>query len=194
MREKIKLAFPVIVEGKYDKQKVCSVAEGTVITLDGFSVFNNTEKIMLLRRICGEDKVILLTDSDSAGGFIRSKLKGYLKSENIINIYTPKTEGKEKRKKSPSKEGILGVEGIDADIIYSLLKPFAADGEIKDKGGITKGVLYSLKLLGGEGSSARRDKLCGRLGLPSGMTPKGFLAAVNIICTAEEFINEVKEI
>ena len=40
MQEKIRLALPVVVEGKYDKQKVLSVAEGTVVSLDGFSVFN----------------------------------------------------------------------------------------------------------------------------------------------------------
>ena len=100
MREKIKLSCPVAVEGRYDKQRVLSVAEGTVIQLDGFSVFNNKEKQALLRRLCGSGKIILLTDSDSAGAFIRAKLKGYLPAEKIINVYAPRIEGKEKRKKT----------------------------------------------------------------------------------------------
>ena len=124
MQEKIKLSCPVVVEGRYDKQRVLSVAEGTVIQLDGFSVFNNKEKQALLRRLCGNGNIILLTDSDSAGGFIRAKLKGYLPAEKIINVYAPKIEGKEKRKKTPSKEGVLGIEGLDTDVIYRLLKPF----------------------------------------------------------------------
>ena len=192
MQEKIRLALPVVVEGKYDKQKVLSVAEGTVVSLDGFSVFNHSEKILLLKRLCGEKGIILLTDSDSAGGFIRAKLKGYLPAEKIIHLYTPRIKGKEKRKKHPSKQGILGVEGVDGEIVRSLLLPFC--GETVARAGITKARLYEDGLLGSENSGAKRDAVADALGIPNGMTPKAFLEAINIICSYEEYSKAVENI
>lgn len=192
MQEKIKLSCPVIVEGRYDKQRILSVAEGTVITLDGFSVFNNSEKILLLRRLCGEGNIIILTDSDSAGGFIRAKLKGYLPAEKLINLYVPRIKGKEKRKNAPSKEGYLGVEGMEGEVIRKILAPFAGGGV--NKAGITKARLYEDGLLGGENSAAKRDKVSRMLSLPAGMTPKAFLEAINIICTYDEYLEAVKNI
>lgn len=192
MREKIKLSCPVAVEGRYDKQRVLSVAEGTVIQLDGFSVFNNKEKQALLRRLCGSGKIILLTDSDSAGAFIRAKLKGYLPAEKIINVYAPRIEGKEKRKKTPSREGVLGVEGLESEVIYRLLKPF--EGEITKKAALTKADLFGCGLLGGESSSAKRNALARLLELPENMTPKAFLEAINLVCTEAEFREALKTI
>ena len=192
MQEKIKLSCPVVVEGRYDKQRVLSVAEGTVIQLDGFSVFNNKEKQALLRRLCGNGNIILLTDSDSAGGFIRAKLKGYLPAEKIIHVYAPKIEGKEKRKKTPSKEGVLGIEGLDTDVIYRLLKPF--EGEITKKASLTKADLFGCGLLGGESSSAKRNALARALELPENMTPKAFLEAINLVCTEAEFRKALEKI
>lgn len=192
MREKIKLSCPVAVEGRYDKQRVLSVAEGTVIQLDGFSVFNNKEKQALLRRLCGSGKIVLLTDSDSAGAFIRAKLKGYLPAEKIINVYAPRIEGKEKRKKTPSKEGVLGVEGLESEVIYRLLKPF--EGEITKKAALTKADLFGCGLLGGESSSAKRNALARLLELPENMTPKAFLEAINLVCTEAEFREALKTI
>lgn len=192
MQEKIKLSCPVVVEGRYDKQRVLSVAEGTVIQLDGFSVFNNKEKQALLRRLCGEGSIILLTDSDSAGGFIRAKLKGYLPAEKIINVYAPRTEGKEKRKKTPSKEGVLGVEGLDADVIRRLLQPFA--GEISPKASLAKARLYEDGLLGGKNSALKRDAVARALDLPVGMTPKAFLEALNLVCTEAEYRKALEKI
>ncbi len=192
MQEKIKLSCPVIVEGRYDKQRVLSVAEGTVIQLDGFSVFNSVEKQTLLRRLCGEGKIILLTDSDSAGKFIRSKLKGYLPPEKIINVYAPRVEGKEKRKKTPSKEGVLGVEGLDAEVIRRLLLPF--EGEISKKASLTKADLFRSGLLGGENSSVLRNALARVLDLPENMTPNAFLEAINLVCTESEFRESLEKI
>ena len=51
---------------------------------------------------------------------------------------------------------------------------------------ITKADLYFLGLTGGEGSGARRDLLCGRLGFPRGMTPTAFLSALNLLYTKEQ--------
>ena len=44
MKEKLKLKYPVIVEGKYDRLRLLSVAEGQILTTDGFGVFKKKEK------------------------------------------------------------------------------------------------------------------------------------------------------
>lgn len=178
---KIKLKYPLLVEGNYDKNRVLAVAEGTVITSNGFGIFNSEEKRTLLRRLTAKGKLLVLTDSDGAGMLIRNKLKGYLKAENVINIYTPAIEGKEKRKKTPSKAGILGVEGMADDVLKQLLLPY--DLGTNDVGAVpvTASLLYSAGLTGGENSATLRASFCKKAGLPQSLTPKAFREAVNIL-------------
>ena len=42
--EKLKIKYPIICEGKYDKIKLSSIIDGTIITTDGFGIFKNEEK------------------------------------------------------------------------------------------------------------------------------------------------------
>lgn len=121
MSDRIKVDRPVIVEGRYDKIRIASLIEGTVITTDGFGVFKNSEKKALIRRLASERGVIILTDSDGGGLVIRSYLNSVLPKDKIINLYIPAVKGREKRKKEDSKEGLLGVEGIDCDTLRSVL-------------------------------------------------------------------------
>ena len=108
MSDRIKIALPIIVEGKYDKSTLLSIFDTTVVTLGGFGIFNSKEKQSLIRKIA-KDGIIVLTDSDGAGKTIRSFLNGIIPKDKIYNLYIPKIEGKEKRKSAPSKEGLLGV-------------------------------------------------------------------------------------
>ena len=117
--KKIKLTMPVIVEGKYDKIKLESIAEGTIITTDGFSVAHNSQKLALIRRYAQKSGVAILTDSDGAGFLIRNMLKSRLGDVKTVNVYVPDVFGKERRKREPSKEGKLGVEGIDKDVLIA---------------------------------------------------------------------------
>ena len=91
--EKIKINLPIVVEGKYDKNTLLQIFDATVITLGGFGVFNSKEKQCLLRKL-SENGIILLTDSDGAGGVIRSFIKGIIPKEKVYNLYIPKIEGK----------------------------------------------------------------------------------------------------
>ena len=50
--EKLKIALPIIVEGRYDKATLSGYVDANIITTDGFSVFNNKEKQRLIRRLC----------------------------------------------------------------------------------------------------------------------------------------------
>ena len=47
--EKLRIPYPVIVEGKYDKQRLKSVIEAQIITTDGFGIFKKTERAALVR-------------------------------------------------------------------------------------------------------------------------------------------------
>ena len=103
--EKIKVREVIIVEGKYDLNTLKQVVEGTILTTDGFGIFHNSEKLDLIRRMAEIRGVILLTDSDGAGFVIRNHLKGVLPKEQIKQAYIPDVMGKERRKRTSSKEG-----------------------------------------------------------------------------------------
>ena len=96
--EKIKIKQTVICEGKYDKIKLSSLLDTQILTTDGFSVFNNKEKIQLFRRIAEKNGIIIITDSDGAGFVIRNYLKGAIDPKYLKHAYIPDISGKEKRK------------------------------------------------------------------------------------------------
>lgn len=183
--DKIKISLPVIVEGKYDKIKLDSILDARIITTGGFGIFNNAEKKALIKRLC-QNGVILLCDSDGAGKVIRAHIKSFLPPEKVINLYIPKVAGKEKRKKEGSKEGTLGVEGMDADLLRALFQKYA-DNNTERRTPITKRDFYLHGLSGGDNSTAKRDALAARYDLPSGMTANALLDALNIIASLEEF-------
>lgn len=192
--EKLKIALPIIVEGKYDKIKIDSIAEATVIQTDGFGVFKNHERLALIKRLAEKIKIIVLTDSDGAGKLIRSHIVGAIPKDRIIPLYIPQVEGKERRKTSPSKEGYLGVEGTDADILRRLLEPFATDGECAARGQeITKLDMFEAGLSGGAESAAKRDALAKQFGLPEGMTANALLSALNVLTDACGFVEAVNK-
>ncbi len=186
--EKLKIDLPIIVEGKYDKIKISSIADACIIATDGFGVFKNSERLALIRSLSKKSKIIVLTDSDGAGKVIRSHITSAIPKDRLIQLYTPQIEGKERRKDHASKEGYLGVEGVEIEILYKLLEPFAggnADGEAREE--IVKADLYKAGLTGAPDSTERRDALAASLGLPRGMTPNSFLAALNVLMSKDEF-------
>ena len=98
MKEKLKIKYPVIVEGKYDRLRLLSVMEGQVLTTDGFGVFKQKEKLSLFRALAQKTPIIVLTDSDGAGKMIRSHLSSAIPADRLIQLYIPQIKGKEKRK------------------------------------------------------------------------------------------------
>ena len=192
--KRLKVKYPVIVEGKYDKNTLSQIIDTTVVTTSGFAIFNSKEKQAFIRRI-GERGIILLTDSDGGGRQIRSFLLGILPSDKIHNLYIPEIEGKEKRKKTPSKAGLLGVEGMSREVIERLFAPFAdGESEREFKTPVTRLDFYNDGFSGGEMSAVRREALAKRLDLPSGMTAKALLEAINLLYDKERYELEKTEI
>lgn len=185
--EKLHIAYPVIVEGKYDRLRLLEVMEGQVLTTDGFGIFSKREKLALFRRLAEKTPLIILTDPDGAGTLIRSHIGAAVPKEKIIPLYAPRIAGKEKRKKEPSAAGVLGVEGQERGVLYDLLAPFATDAPTRAGTPLTKADLYADGLTGCAGCTERRDKLAALFGLPGEMTPNALLAALNVIATREEY-------
>ena len=192
--EKLKIDRPIIVEGKYDKIKIKSLFDACVITTEGFGVFKNSEKLALIKKLAAKSKIIVITDSDGAGKLIRSHITSAIPKDKLIQLYTPQVVGKERRKAEGSKEGFLGVEGTDAEILRKLLAPFAVDAPegTAERSEIEKLDLYELGLTGGADSAQKRDSLAVRLGLPRAMTPNALLAALNVLISREELYDLMK--
>jgi ribonuclease M5 len=183
----------IVVEGRYDKNTVAQAVSGTIIETSGFGVFSDGEKLSLLRKLAQKRGLVILTDSDKAGFFIRGRLRGMLGSANVKHAYIPDLKGRERRKPSPSKEGKLGVEGMPADIIIKALERSGATFEDEpvlpgNDERITKADLYSAGLSGGPGSARKRRELLDRLSLPGRLSPNGLLDVLNILYTRDEFL------
>lgn len=186
----------VIVEGKYDKIKISSVIDAVIITTNGFSVMKDKEKLEIIRFFARNKGIIILTDSDSAGFKIRNFLKGAITDGKITNVYIPDIFGKEKRKAVPSKEGKLGVEGIDTRI---LLEAFQKAGVISTETDekrelVTKLDLFEAGLSGKSNSSEKRSRLLKYLGMPELMTTNAMLEIINTMMTRSEFLDIIEKI
>lgn len=189
--KKRRIIYPVVVEGKYDKIKITSLFDAQVITTDGFGIFKKNEKNALIRTLSENTKLIILTDSDGAGKVIRSHISGVVPKERLIQLYTPKIEGKERRKAEPSAEGTLGVEGMERELLEGILAPYTEDGEPVGDNPLSKTDFFIDGLTGGENSSEKRDTLAVSLGLPPQMTPNALLEALKIVCPYEKYLELV---
>lgn len=193
-QRRLKIPYPIIVEGKYDRLRVLSVCDATILTTDGFGIFKRNEKLSLFRSLGEKSPVIILTDSDGAGKLIRSHLCSAIPKERLIQLYIPQIKGTEKRKKAPSAEGTLGVEGMERQLLFDMLSPFEdrkAEKRLYENP-LSKTDFYIDRLTGAPDSAARRDALAVSLGLPRGMTPNALLAALKILLTYEEYLVKVK--
>nr|WP_326166228.1 DUF4093 domain-containing protein [uncultured Oscillibacter sp.] len=180
----------IVVEGRYDKNAVSQVVDAVVVTLGGFAVFNDKEKLAFLRRLAEKQGLILLTDSDGAGFVLRNYLKGALPKDKVKQAYIPDVKGKERRKRRGSREGKLGVEGMPPAVLLEALRRAGAtfeDGPPADrKGALTKADLFALGLSGGPGSAEERRRLLKRLDLPEHLTANALLEALNLLFDREE--------
>lgn len=195
-----KIKEVIVVEGRYDKNTLSQVVDATVVTLGGFAVFNDREKLSFLRRLALERGLIVLTDSDGAGFVIRNYLKGALPRDRVKQAYIPDIHGKERRKRAPGKEGKLGVEGMRPQVLLESLRRAGAtfldeeDQSTALKEPITKADLFALGLTGGTGSAARRQALLRQLDLPEHLTPNALLEALNLLYTREAFLKSAESL
>ena len=193
----IKIDEAVIVEGKYDKIKLSGILDTVIIETDGFAIFKDKEKQKLIRFLANKQGIVIMTDSDSAGFKIRSFIKGITKSEKVKNVYIPDIYGKEKRKTEMSKEGKLGVEGMEVRVIIDALEKSGVLYTQNDKQQsreITHTDFFEDGVSGGENSSVIRKKLAKELDLPEKISSSSLLKIINSYMTYEEYKQTIEKV
>ncbi|MEG1721331.1 MAG: DUF4093 domain-containing protein, partial [Pseudoflavonifractor sp.] len=101
---------------------------------------------------------------------------------------------KERRKRTPGKEGKLGVEGMRPEVLEEALRRAGATLEGQDEkprppAAITKADLFADGLSGHPDSAARRQALLQKLDLPQHMSPNALLVVLNALYSHEEYKN-----
>lgn len=188
----VKIREAIVVEGRYDKNTLSQIIDAPIFQTNGFSIMNDRDQLVLLRRVARERGLIVLTDSDGAGFVIRNYLKSAIPAHQLKHAYIPEILGKERRKRIPGKEGKIGVEGMDAQILLDCLRNAGAtmDGSSVEqpREPITKQDLFDMGLSGGANSSYKRMQLLEYLGLPIQMSANALLQALNLLYSKEEVL------
>ncbi len=198
MKPKVREA--IVVEGRYDKAVLCGAVDAIVIETSGFRIFSNDEKLDLLRRLAETRGLILLTDSDGAGFLIRNHLKGRLPGGRVKQAYIPEIAGKERRKRQYSADGLIGVEGMDSEVIIKALLDAGATIENRDampaktERQVTKTDLFADGLSGGENSNQKRSALLKELSLPSRLNANALVDIINALYGYDLYKKAVEKI
>lgn len=189
----LRIKEAVAVEGRYDKNTLSQLVDTAIVETSGFGVFKNEELLNLMRRLAEKRGLIVLTDADGAGFVIRNFLKGTLPPGQVKHAYIPDVFGKERRKRSPGREGKLGVEGMTPAVLEEALR--RAGATFLDEQAppaprsrpITKADLYAMGLSGTSGSDERRRALLQKLELPERLSPNALVEVLNALFSYEEF-------
>ena len=195
----LKIKEAIVVEGRYDKNKLAQLVDTVILETSGFGIFKDKEQLALLRRIGEKRGLILLTDSDGAGFVIRNHLKGALPPDQVKHAYIPDCYGKERRKRTPGKEGKLGVEGMEPEVLLQALRRAGATILDQEETGeppapLTKADLFACGLSGGEGSREKRQALLKKLGLPAHLSPNAMLPVLSALYDRESLLEEMKKL
>lgn len=187
-----KIKEAIVVEGTYDKIRLSQIVDTLIIKTDGFSVYKNKQLMAMIKRIAKEQGIVIFTDSDSAGFQIRSFIKQNIPKEYVKHAYIPDIKGKERRKREPGKEGLIGVEGVDNKVLIDALKKagcefFGENTSRKSSSEITKVHMFKLGFSGGAESKAKRERLLKMLKLPMKMSSNMLLEVLNELFTYDEF-------
>ena len=196
----LKIKEAIVVEGRYDKNTLSQLVDSLIIFTDGFGIFKDKEKGELLRRVAKKRGLIVLTDSDGAGFVIRNHLKGILPAEELKHAYIPDLAGKERRKRTPGKEGKLGVEGMRPEVLEQALRHAGATilgeetRETESRRSITKLDLFLDGLSGGPNAAQRRKALLKVLDLPEHLSAKALPQVLDTLLTYEEYRQLVEKL
>ncbi len=190
----IKIREAIVVEGKYDKMRVSALFDTVVISTNGFSVFADDEKIKILKQLADTMGIIILTDSDSAGFMIRNYLKSILPADKIKNAYIPKVTGKERRKRQASKENMLGVEGMNDEVLLNSIESAMPESSCETVNNITKCDLFCDGLYGRNNSKIKRKLFLEKLNLPEHINSTNLVKIINMCVVSEKYKNIICEI
>lgn len=187
----------IIVEGKYDKIRLSALTDALIVTTEGFGIFSDKEKQTYIRTLAKKTGLLILTDSDAAGFQIRNFIRNIARDADIVNVYIPDVFGKERRKEAPSKEGKLGVEGMDTATLTRALENsgwFSASGSDCTAPPITTADLYIAGLTGKPDAAERRRQLLRNCGLPARLSGNTMLKTLNTFLDRDAFFSAVRQL
>ena len=187
----------IVLEGKYDKERIKRITDAPIILTGGFSLYKDKKIIKAIKCAAEKTGIIILTDSDRAGFRIRNYIKQCVGDKGkVLNAYIPSIEGKEKRKDSPGKEGLLGVEGISEETLREILSSATEIMEkpLADEIQLTKAMLYEDGLTGKEDSAELRKSLEKELSLPPRLSANGLIEIINRIYGYKTYKNALEKI
>ena len=191
----LKIKEAVIVEGRYDKLKLSNLLDTLIVETGGFHIYKDKEKLKFIKKLARERGIIVLTDSDHSGFQIRGLLSSEIPKEQIKHLYIPDVFGKEKRKNKPSKEGKLGVEGIDDQTLLSLFEKQGIKADkVTKSDSVTSYDLYDLGFSGTDGAKQKKKKLLKSLDLPEFLSTSSLLSYINSSMTRQEFVSLAEKI
>jgi ribonuclease M5 len=193
----LKIQEANVVEGRYDKNTLSQIVDAPIFETNGFAIFKDKQQMALLRQVAQKRGLIVFTDSDGAGFVIRNHIKSAIDNRLLKHAYIPDLYGKERRKKSPGKEGKLGVEGMTKTVLLEALCRAGATvqgEEVNCRCNISKQDLMELGLSGGPDASTKRLELLKRLNLPEHMSTNAMLQALDLLLSLEELRQIVKDL
>lgn len=192
----IKIKEAIVVEGRYDKAALAALVDTVILDTAGFGIFSDREKLSLLRRLAEARGLVIFTDSDGGGFVIRNFLKSAIDGKYVKHAYIPDVYGKERRKRTPGKEGKLGVEGMTPEVLLESLRRAGVElngvAEQKGEEPITKAELFALGLTGRPDSAARRASVLKALSLPERLTTNALLDVLNVLATRQQLSDILK--
>lgn len=180
----VKIQQAIVVEGRYDKNTLSQVVDAPILQTNGFGIMKDKALLALLRQVAKTRGLIVFTDSDGGGLVIRNYLKKTIPPAHLLHAYIPQIPGKERRKATAGKEGILGVEGMTPQVILDCLRRAGATEEGENAasvGNITKQDLMDFGLSGSANSRLLREKLLKKMGFPVNMSANAMLQALNML-------------
>lgn len=181
----------IVVEGKFDKERLKGITDAPIICTGGFSLYTNKNIINSIRKMAEKTGIIVLTDSDSAGFRIRNYIKQCVGKRGVVkHAYIPSVEGKERRKRVPGKEGLIGVEGMTEEDLLKILETVVTVEEVlkdADSKPITKAMFFEDGLSGKDDSLQKRRQLAKVLGLPVRISANAMLDLLNSAIGYDEY-------
>ena len=198
---KLAVECAILVEGKYDVAKLADLVEATILMTDGFAIYKNRAMQSMLKKIAKAQGLLILTDSDAAGFQIRHFVTGLVGAEYVLQAYVPAMPGKERRKREPGKEGLLGVEGVPAEYIVAGIKTAVASADVSKAAAcrtpgqhaILYSDLYEWGLSGKADSAERRRRFLKTLGLPPRLSKKELVQVLNTLYTYDQLQGQIEQ-
>ena len=186
----------IVVEGKYDKERLKNITDAPIICTHGFELYRSKRIINSIKTMASSRGVIVLTDSDRAGFRIRNYIKQCLgESVDVKHAYIPQLKGKEKRKEKAGADGILGVEGMSEKMLEEILIKVAnaTDSEHVNLKPVDKATFYADGFSGKPDSAEQRNKLAKLMNLPN-MSANALLDIINKTYGYDEYKEYVKKL